>query len=77
MALSLTHHRGRDGEGDVSLCLSSEPLGRLSDAEAEGQVARPGPQDGRVREGHLQELAIVLQVGVPHRLGGWRKESKM
>ena len=77
MALSLTHHRGRDGERDVSLCFSSEPLGRLSDAEAEGQVAGPGPQDGRVREGHLQKLAVVLQVGVPHRLGEQRKEPKM
>ena len=49
---------------------SSEAPPILSNAEADSEVARPGPKYRREREGDIKMLAVTSEVGVPDRLGG-------
>ena len=52
----------------MSFSCSSEAPPILRDAEADGEVARPWPEDGRIGERHVKILTAASQVGVPHRL---------
>lgn len=52
----------------VSFRCATVAMPILVDAEADGQVARPGPEGGGVGERHIQIVAMQGQVGRPDRL---------
>ena len=62
-------------EGDVALGGTTIAMSSLGNAEADGQIARPGPQGSGVGERHLQVLSIQGQVGIPHRLS-WEERRR-
>ena len=64
----VTYSGGGDGESEVTLGLSRETLSVFGHGERDSDVARPRPEGGGVGDRHLQQLSIVLEVGVPGRL---------
>ncbi len=48
--------------------LSGELCPLLADRERDSEVARPGPEEGRVGERHVQQVTMTTQVRVPSGL---------
>lgn len=57
----------------MSFSRSSEAPPILGDAEADGEVTRPRPEDRGIGEGHVKILTAASHVGMPYRLRGVRK----
>jgi hypothetical protein len=60
----------------MSFSCSSETPPILSNAETDGEVARPWPEYGGIRERHVKILTTTSQVGVPYGLGRDGKGKK-